>query len=271
MEFNLSTITSGDWVVSISGKNGLANNTNIFGEVVGLYYTTNGGESWAPTDTPALQSLVWNFSISGQNGLAGSINLYYTINGGKTWGQPNITTNTGFSISGQNAVAVATGIYYATFPLPCLLATSSILTLTSYKSIKDIKAGDMVISAFSKTPRKVIHCGYKIVNLSNTPLTNHPMVIPKNHFKEGVPHKDVYISGHHRVICPTSNNAFTSIQTFKLGDFKTLTETEILELTSEDVVKYYHIVLEDDIDAVFCDGLPIETLALKEWTGVDNI
>jgi hypothetical protein len=92
------------------------------------------------------------------------------------------------------------------------------------------------------------------------------MRIPKGHFSETIPSKDVLISGHHRVmfnVQDTSNHV--GIQTFKLHDFEVLDKDTVLQTTGLDEVRYYHIEVEGGKNAMFCDGLSIETLESGEW------
>ena len=156
----------------------------------------------------------------------------------------------------------------------CLLSTSSILTPNGYKSITDLKAGDQVVSVVTNSAVNVLHCGYNVVDLETLESTNLPLCIPKNHFVESMPNKDVLLSGHHSVVfnLPESNN-YVGVQAFKLHDFVKLDKTDVLKATGLDEVRYYHVVVEGGKNAVKCDGLPVETLAIEELNGsfVENV
>ena len=148
----------------------------------------------------------------------------------------------------------------------CFLNTCSILTDKGYIGISNIRKGDNVISAFTQLPTTVVHCGYRSVNLDVVEKINHPMVIQANHFKHNIPSKDVVLSGNHRIICPGfSPTTHLGIQVHKLHDFKILNTEEVLVLTNLPDVRYYHIEVEGGKNAVFCDGLPVETLEAGEW------
>jgi hypothetical protein len=172
-----------------------------------------------------------------------------------------------------NTVLVPTdGIITITYPgspvppVPCFLNTCSILTDKGYIGISNIRKGDNVISAFTHLPTTVLHCGYRSVNLDVVEKINHPMVIQANHFKHNIPSKDVVLSGNHRIICPGfSPTTHLGIQVHKLHDFKILNTEEVLVLTNLPDVRYYHIDVEGGKNAVFCDGLPVETLEAGEW------
>ncbi len=188
---------------------------------------------------------------------------------GGSYVNPQFTINALFSPHTELTDGKIIITYEEPIPVPCLLSTSWILTPTAYKPIDEIKSGDTVISAFSRQPKTVLHCGYMVVDIEALPETNMPKVIPRGHFRHDIPSRDVYISGHHRVICPISdNNDHFGIQTFKLGDFKNLNTGEVLVLTGKNEARYYHLEVEGGKDAVFCDGLPVETLEKGEWNDI---
>jgi len=156
----------------------------------------------------------------------------------------------------------------------CLLETCNLmLTDGSYKNVKSIKAGDILRSALNGTDLRVLHCGYNVVHdLSRVPASNHPMCIPEGFFAKGSPSRDVFISGHHRIFF-TLNETTVGIQVFKLlPETNTLTMDKALEVVGSSVLKYYHLEVEGGKNAVFCDGLPVETLEAGEWESscIDN-
>jgi hypothetical protein len=149
----------------------------------------------------------------------------------------------------------------------CLLETCNLmLTDGSYKNVKSIKTGDILRSALNGKDLRVLHCGYNVVHdLSRVPASNHPMCIPEGFFAKGSPSRDVFISGHHRLFF-TLNETTVGIQVFKLlPETNTLTMDKALEVVGSSVLKYYHLEVEGGKNAVFCDGLPVETLEAGEW------
>ena len=56
------------------------------------------------------------------------------------------------------------------------------------------------------------------------------------------------------------------LQAFKVvGMENVLTVEEALRVTDSTELRYYHIEVEGGKNAVFCDGLPVETLDNDEW------
>jgi hypothetical protein len=103
------------------------------------------------------------------------------------------------------------------------------------------------------------------VDLNDLHTDNFPYKIPKGFFTPDIPEKDVYISGFHRIILTLSSKdkAFDCIgvQTYRLvpKEYKLTFENEILEITGENEIKYYHIELEDGKGVMIVDGLQVET------------
>jgi len=150
----------------------------------------------------------------------------------------------------------------------CFLETCNLmLTDGSYKNVKSIKTGDILRSALNGKDLRVLHCGHTVISdLSPVPTSNHPMCIPEGFFLKGSPSRDIFISGHHRVFFAL-NETTVGIQVFKLlPETNTLTMDKALEVVGSDVLKYYHVEVEGGKNAVFCDGLPVETLDVGEWS-----
>jgi hypothetical protein len=208
------------------------NITNFFGFAVG--YLTQNGQNFGH---------VIKFYPNGL--VLGSATILYS--------DPVVINNTVTNISVQIADP------------PCFVSCS-VLTDNGYMDISNIKNGDYVISAFTSAPVRVLHCGYCSVDLKNVNENNHPLLVKANHFKDGIPNKDTVISGYHRVICPGfGDNNYIAIHTYRLGDFKRLNNEEVLSMTGLEEVRYYHIEVEGGKNAVFCDGIPVETLDKGEW------
>ena len=136
----------------------------------------------------------------------------------------------------------------------------------TYRNIQDIVKGDVLLSALTGTGIRVTHCGYNTVSdLSRLDSTNHPMRIPRDFFSEGSPAHDVFMSGHHRLFFLFNGHAL-GLQAFKVvGMENVLTMEEALRVTDSTELRYYHIEVEGGKNAVFCDGLPVETLDSDEW------
>jgi photosystem II stability/assembly factor-like uncharacterized protein len=260
------------WVgISISGNNAVAYETTSDTGV--LWYSTDAGETWNKSqeiDKPVKGTV----SISGDNAITtasisgDSFFINYSNDGGKTWKPSQAGYFLSTAVSGNNAVAGAYlgNLWYASFPAPCLLSTCSILMGDrTFKPVTEVRNGDEVLSIQTGNGVKVIHSGYMVVNYASIPNTNLPLVFPKDLLGNGVPVKDVYISGHHRVVLPAYGNS-VAIQAYKFGDFKVLSEEEVLKLSGLEEVRYYHIEVEGGKDFINCDGLPVETLDAGEWS-----
>ena len=164
-------------------------------------------------------------------------------------------------------ISLGGGIVLTNVPV-CFLETCNLmLTDGSYKNVKSIKTGDILRSSLNGQDLRVLHCGHTVISdLSRVPASNHPMCIPEGFFAEGSPSRDVFISGHHRLFF-TLNDTTVGIQVFKLlPEANTLTMDKALEAVGSDVLKYYHVEVEGGKNAVFCDGLPVETLDVGEWS-----
>lgn len=167
---------------------------------------------------------------------------------------PNITINLGNGIVLTNVV--------------CLLETCNIMMADgSYKNIRKIQEGDMVRSALDGQNLSVVYCNSQTIqNLSQVAKTNHPYRIPAHFFANNFPNKDVLISGHHCVIIKLQDNYFRGVQVFKiLKDTQPMSYEESLKAINNTTLRYFHIGLEGGKNAVYCDGLPVETLAQGEW------
>jgi hypothetical protein len=271
----MPTITPGtadlEWVsISISGDKAVA---CVAGG--GLWYSIDVENNWVQSTT---DSLNWySISISGDNAVAGTAagGLWYSIDAGNSWTQSNTQGTTdlgwyGISISGDNAVACASpgGLWYASVTnIVCFLQTCNIKMIDgTYRNIQDIVKGDVLLSALTGTGIRVTHCGYNTVSdLSLLDSTNHPMRIPRDFFSEGSPAHDVFMSGHHRLFFSFNGHAL-GLQAFKVvGMENVLTMEEALRVTDSTELRYYHIEVEGGKNAIFCDGLPAETLDRDEW------
>ena len=139
--------------------------------------------------------------------------------------------------------------------IPCFTETCNIRLDTGYTCIKDVKEGDMVIGVITNTAITVKKVGYRDVDTTIIEKENRPYVIPEKFFGI-VPHKEVIISGHHRILFK-SNDKYVGINTFKVPGLLPLEQ-------SVKTTRYYHIELET-YDGVFVDGVPVETLRPGEF------
>ena len=171
----------------------------------------------------------------------------------------SVTASTGIYTSQFTASPVLT-LTFIVSEIPCFLSVSRILMEDgTYTPIEKIKHGDMVVSAFSNTPVKVKRCGYTIVKFTDIEKTNLPYTIPKSYFSDDVPTGDVYVSGHHRIVNKT-DNSLLGVQTFKMvNSIHAVTEY------GSDTIRYYHIELEGGVNAVYSEGLALETMNEYEW------
>jgi len=249
-----------------------------------IYRSTNYGATWAPVPATEAPSAFWSalsMSASGQYQTAcvDQRLIYVSTNYGTNWeALPGSPTDgwqsVGMSSDGQYQTAVGDLGVYTWTNVICLLETCNLmLTDGSYKNVKDIKTGDILRSALNGKDIRVLHCGYNVVHdLSRVPASNHPMCIPEGFFAKGSPSRDVFISGHHRLFFAL-NETTVGIQVFKLlPETNTLTMDKALEVVGSSVLKYYHLEVEGGKNAVFCDGLPVETLEAGEWESsrIDN-
>src|SRR3990167_4750938 len=130
MSFSQSNLNSGDFhSFYMSGSNGVVCSASN----LGLYYTTNSGQTWIQSNITT-----GNFFsvIYGSNGFAGSysnLGLYYTTNSGQTWTQSNVNTGNFFSTymygsKGFAGSASNLGVYYSSIPI-CYEKNTSFLIL----------------------------------------------------------------------------------------------------------------------------------------------
>jgi hypothetical protein len=132
------------------------------------------------------------------------------------------------------------------------------------KRISDIQAGEEILSALTHKPVKVKAIRRRVVDYKTLNEENHIRVIPKDFLGENSPSKDLYISGLHCVMLKVADTTGLprnrlSFQARRISNtFKLPTPEEIISLTGEDDVVYYHIDL-DGLDAVYCEDVPIES------------
>ena len=142
---------------------------------------------------------------------------------------------------------------------PCLLEGCEIMVVDDdnkllYKDVSLLKEGDRVLSSFSKQAKTIKRMISTRVNKHQIDIRNLPFQLKKNAFANDVPDKDIRISGFHRVILGGQDKSkYTGVQVFKLCPSTAVAFDEL----PEEMV-YYNIELED-IDAVFCNNLAVES------------
>ena len=147
---------------------------------------------------------------------------------------------------------------------PCVLDTTEILTfdktinLVRYKQAGKINVGDYVISPISKIPVQVVKIVKKKIKYKTLDQTNRPIKIKKGFFSDNVPSKDVFISGHHRIINTLEDGSMIGIQAFKLCD-NILSEEETKKEIRKKKIIYYNFELENRNEGMIASNLPIES------------
>ena len=144
--------------------------------------------------------------------------------------------------------------------IPCLSQKTRILTEGFvYKQICDIHIGDQVVSPLSN---KLV----KVTNISKRSITNKKDVEDTNTLYKvskyslgDLPHEDLFISGHHRVILKIAPEQYVGIQMCKLCFGVKLTDTEFQSAIDEGLT-YYNLELEDKREGFFAEGLPVESM-----------
>ena len=131
-----------------------------------------------------------------------------------------------------------------------------------YKNIQDIKEGEYIISCFSRKLAKVKEIIRNKVSFDTLPVDNRPIKIPRDFFCSDIPNQDLYISGFHRIIFYSkSKNIKVYKQAFKINGLceNFQNENQVLAVTGEDELVYYHIRLEDPTDGLITCNLSVES------------
>jgi hypothetical protein len=120
MSFLQSNQTSGNFrSISLSGSNGIAGSNSD----LGMYYTTNSGQTWTRSADSFGNPISGNFNValSGSNGIAGGStngtpryrSMWYSLNGGRLWTQANRNNGEAWlalAINGLIGIAGSAGI-----------------------------------------------------------------------------------------------------------------------------------------------------------------
>jgi hypothetical protein len=131
--------SSGSIIYSIAGFN--------------IYKSTNYGSSWNIINTGSGMSSLTDIATdsTGTNVIVSNPNtVYYTKNGGTTWSSYNINNMPLVTISNDGLTMYAfvngTGLYQFQYPPPiiCFHESAKILTNIGYRSIRDLRKGDLI-------------------------------------------------------------------------------------------------------------------------------
>jgi hypothetical protein len=218
-------------------------------------------EDYPPPDEVAKQAALWNATIAALKAKNQSVTIYDIV---QKKGSVITETISSGPLNTTGLQVTVDGTTY-TQSVPCILSFSQIrMSDGTVKRISDIEAGEEVVSALTHKPVKVKAIRRRVVDYKTLNEENHIRVIPKDFLGENSPSKDLYISGLHCVMLKVADTTGLprnrlSFQSRRLSNtFKLPTPEEIISLTGEDEVVYYHIDL-DGLDAVYCEDLPIES------------
>jgi hypothetical protein len=161
--------------------------------------------------------------------------------------------NTGRNITTFNDVTVPGG---GGGGVSCFVAASNLLTSTGYKSAKDIKTGDLLMTADGRqVPIKAFTFTVK------TDKTSAPYFIPKNSLARNVPANDLRLSPWH-AIC-LGNGLWQKPQSAAELNPGSVTQYDI----GKDV-QYYHFEATNYFtDNFICEGTVVESFSSKQLIG----
>jgi Hint domain len=134
----------------------------------------------------------------------------------------------------------------------CFLKGTQILTPQGERPIEDLQIGELVttLSGQAKRVRWIGRMRFERGGQASWDDEIAPVRIARGAFNGGLPHSDLYVSGHHRL--------FINGLLIPAGDL--INGSSITRLSSEaDVLEYLHIELEGH-DVVLANGAPAETL-----------
>jgi hypothetical protein len=214
-----------------------------------------------PTD-PVKQAGLWNATVTALSAKNTSATIYDLV---QSSGSTDNNTSSNTTLDNDVTFTYDGDTYSTQGDVPCLLGFSEILMADgTRKAIRDIQAGEEVISALTHKPMKVKAIRRRVVDYRALNQENYIRVIPKGFFGENSPSRDLYISGLHCVMLKVADTTGLprnrlSFQSRRLSNnLKVLTQDEILKATEEDEVFYYHIDL-DGLDAVYAEDVPVES------------
>ena len=234
-------------VYGIAGSDGL-----------GIYYSTDGGETWTPSNVSAgtFASVALSGTTGFLNGLAASNSgsgIWCSTDGGETWTPSNVSAGTFASVALSGTTGLAgssdnSGLYYASTPF-CYEKNTFIKILENnqeiYKKIVDLNVGDLV---------KTYKHGYKKIKFINkfkhncfdkkNPLYN--MYKMKDH--------DIILTGGHSILVDEltekeqlNNNKYNFNSTIEDKKLLLVSSSDKFEQLPNDVeYELCHLVLENE-------------------------
>jgi len=126
-----------------------------------------------------------------------------------------------------------------------ILTVSEDGLIQAYKSIEDIKAGDIVVSARTQKHLYVIHCGFKKVSKPRL------ITLKKNFFEKNLPFEDVIMQGDMRIFMKVLNT--DNISSFLFSELYNL------PVWSADDIEIYIIDIENNQEGIIVAGVPIQS------------
>jgi hypothetical protein len=251
--FPVTGVVGATWVSTVTGQPYELLNigytpystTNIAGSPPDLVRITSSTVNQGSSTSGGFTSLL--YSIVQKSG--GSPGSYGTITINSTSGVVSTTSGTA---PGTYVLYIRnTGSYNFTMftltvsstVIPCLLEDTHVLTPSGYIKIQYLKKGDLVLTSDNRS--------VSIVNIFQTTVQGsndtYPCKILKNEIHNMYPPEDLYISQNHLI---------------KYGDTWILPRLLFRKDTSREIIKYYHIKLENyAVDhLVINNGIIVESL-----------
>lgn len=142
--------------------------------------------------------------------------------------------------------------YYGPGTVPCITKDSYILTPSGEKCITELNEGDLVRTMNGENVPIIKKMVRKVNRLSKMPY-----IIPKNHYGNNIPNKDIFISPNHAYYLKQKNGEFI---------IKYPKHQPELKQTEWETVTYYNLKLPDYHKHQFiCNGL-----AMESWNDDDK-
>ena len=132
---------------------------------------------------------------------------------------------------------------------PCFTAGTRILTTQGEKPVEQLSVGNLVIWP-SGSSSKITWLGSMEIDLKTSPDRQHlsPIKIERNALKDGVPHRDLYLSADH---CLFIDGVLIPVRLL-------VNDMSIVRANNFDFVAYWHVELERH-GIVLAEGAAAET------------
>jgi Hint domain len=136
----------------------------------------------------------------------------------------------------------------------CFLKGTQILTPQGERQIEDLQIGEMIltVSGEAKPIKWIGRMCFERDGQASWDDEVAPVKIARGAFNGDLPHRDLYVSGHH---CLFINGLLIPARDLLNG--RSITQLSSMEA---DILEYLHIELEDH-DVILANGAPAETLA----------